>query len=47
MVAVPSQITGNLVKTKLKVAEQYIHVLPMNTRVTVEGVTVVLLDANQ
>lgn len=42
-----SQITGNLVKSKLKVAEQYVHVLPMNTPVTVEGVKVVLLDANQ
>lgn len=41
------QITGNLVKSKLKVAEPYIHVLPMNTQVTVEGVTVVLLEANQ
>lgn len=42
-----SQITGNLVKSKLKVAEQYVHILPMNTQVTVEGVKVVLLDANQ
>lgn len=41
------QITGNLVKSKLKVAEQYVHVLPMNTAVTVEGVKVILLDANQ
>lgn len=41
------QITGNLVKSKLKVAEQYIHILPMNTQVSVEGVSVVLLDANQ
>nr|CBN81447.1 DNA cross-link repair 1A protein [Dicentrarchus labrax] len=41
-----NRITGNLVKTKLKVAEQYIHILPMNTEVTVEGVTVILLEAN-
>lgn len=41
------QITGNLVKSKLKVAEQYVHILPMNTRVTVDGITVILLDANQ
>lgn len=41
------QITGNLVKSKLKVAEQYVHILPMNTQVTVEGVKVILLDANQ
>lgn len=41
-----NRITGNLVKSKLKVAEQYVHILPMNTEVTVEGVRVVLLDAN-
>ncbi|XP_047466068.1 DNA cross-link repair 1A protein [Mugil cephalus] len=41
-----NRITGNLVKSKLKVAEQYVHVLPMNTEVTVDGVRVVLLDAN-
>ncbi|KAM4623958.1 DNA cross-link repair 1A protein [Polymixia lowei] len=41
-----NRITGNLVKSKLKVAEQYVHILPMNTRVTVEGVGVILLDAN-
>lgn len=41
-----NRITGNLVKSKLKVAEQYIHILPMNTQVTVEGVTVTLVDAN-
>lgn len=45
--ASPGQITGNLVKSKLKVAEQYVHILPMNTRVTVDGITVILLDANQ
>ncbi|GLD62915.1 DNA cross-link repair 1A protein [Lates japonicus] len=41
-----NRITGNLVKSKLKVAEQYVHILPMNTPVTVEGVRVILLDAN-
>ncbi|TNN67699.1 DNA cross-link repair 1A protein [Liparis tanakae] len=42
-----NSITGNLVKSKLKVAEQYVHILPMNTQVTVEGTTVTLLEANQ
>ncbi|XP_028288015.1 DNA cross-link repair 1A protein [Parambassis ranga] len=41
-----NRITGNLVKSKLKVAEQYVHILPMNKEVTVEGVRVILLDAN-
>ncbi|KAM9837196.1 DNA cross-link repair 1A protein [Aulostomus maculatus] len=41
-----NRITGNLVKTKLRVAEQYVRILPMNTPVTVEGVQVILLDAN-
>ncbi|XP_042364570.1 DNA cross-link repair 1A protein [Plectropomus leopardus] len=41
-----NKITGNLVKSKLKVSEQYVHILPMNTQVTVEGVKVILLDAN-
>ncbi|XP_019938690.2 DNA cross-link repair 1A protein [Paralichthys olivaceus] len=41
-----NRITGNLVKSKLRVAEQYIHILPMNTQVTVEGVKVILLEAN-
>uniref|UniRef100_A0A8C5HK59 DNA cross-link repair 1A protein n=1 Tax=Gouania willdenowi TaxID=441366 RepID=A0A8C5HK59_GOUWI len=41
-----NSITGNLVKSKLKVADQYVHILPMNTEVTVEGVKVILLDAN-
>lgn len=34
-------------KSKLKVAEQHVHILPMNTRVSVEGAQVTLLDANQ
>ncbi|XP_038136498.1 DNA cross-link repair 1A protein [Cyprinodon tularosa] len=41
-----NKITGNLVKSKLRVADQYIHILPMNTEVNVEGVRVILLDAN-
>lgn len=41
------QITGNLLKKKLRVQEQYIHQLPMDTECVVDGVKVVLLDANQ
>ncbi|KAI7796624.1 DNA cross-link repair 1A protein [Triplophysa rosa] len=41
-----NKITGNLVKSKLKVDEQYVHVLPVNTQCTVQGVKVTLLDAN-
>lgn len=41
-----NKVTGNLVKTKLKVDEQYVHVLPMNTVCIVQGVKVTLLDAN-
>ncbi|XP_006831434.1 PREDICTED: DNA cross-link repair 1A protein [Chrysochloris asiatica] len=41
-----SEITGNLVKSKLHVQEQYIHPLPMDTECPVNGVRVVLLDAN-
>ncbi|KAJ0060298.1 hypothetical protein NL108_010083, partial [Boleophthalmus pectinirostris] len=41
-----NKITGNLVKSKLRVPEQYVHILPMNTEVTVEGVKVIMLDAN-
>ncbi|XP_058649009.1 DNA cross-link repair 1A protein isoform X2 [Onychostoma macrolepis] len=41
-----NKITGNLVKSKLKVAEQYVHILPMNTECVVQGVKVTLLDAN-
>lgn len=41
-----NRITGNLVKSKLKVAERYVHILPMNTEVTVEDVRVILVDAN-
>ncbi|RVE59484.1 hypothetical protein OJAV_G00188920 [Oryzias javanicus] len=41
-----NKITGNLVKSKLRVSEEYVHILPMNTEVIVEGVRVRLLDAN-
>ncbi|XP_026770827.3 DNA cross-link repair 1A protein [Pangasianodon hypophthalmus] len=41
-----NKITGNLVKSKLHVDEQYIHTLPMNEECVVDGVKVILLDAN-
>ncbi|KAL1788868.1 DNA cross-link repair 1A protein [Sigmodon hispidus] len=41
-----SEITGNLLKQKLRVQNQYIHQLPMDTECIVDGVKVVLLDAN-
>ncbi|KAM9282043.1 DNA cross-link repair 1A protein [Cariama cristata] len=41
-----NKITGNLVKSKLRVKEQYVHVLPMDTECLVNGIKVVLLDAN-
>ncbi|XP_010006224.1 PREDICTED: DNA cross-link repair 1A protein [Chaetura pelagica] len=41
-----NKITGNLVKSKLRVQEQYIHVLPMDTECVVDGIKVLLLDAN-
>ncbi|NXG65735.1 DCR1A protein, partial [Hemiprocne comata] len=41
-----NKITGNLVKSKLRVQEQYIHVLPMDTECIVDGIKVLLLDAN-
>uniref|UniRef100_A0A1A7XS70 DNA cross-link repair 1A protein n=2 Tax=Iconisemion striatum TaxID=60296 RepID=A0A1A7XS70_9TELE len=41
-----NKITGNLVKSKLRVAERYVHILPMNSEVNVDGVRVILLDAN-
>ncbi|XP_045438081.1 DNA cross-link repair 1A protein isoform X2 [Pipistrellus kuhlii] len=41
-----SEITGNLLKNKLHVEEQYIHPLPMDTECIVNGVKVVLMDAN-
>ncbi|XP_028586054.2 DNA cross-link repair 1A protein [Podarcis muralis] len=41
-----NKITGNLVKSKLRVEEHYIHVLPMNSECIIDGIKVVLLDAN-
>ena len=41
------QITGNLVRQQLKVSEEYIHTLDMNMPHVIEGVEVILLDANQ
>ncbi|NXO79017.1 DCR1A protein, partial [Sitta europaea] len=41
-----NKITGNLVKSKLRVQEQYVHVLPMDTPCVVSGIKVLLLDAN-
>lgn len=41
------QVTGNLVKSKLRVQEQYVHVLPMDTQCVINGIKVLLLDANQ
>ncbi|XP_074882540.1 DNA cross-link repair 1A protein isoform X1 [Buteo buteo] len=41
-----NKITGNLVKSKLGVKEQYIHMLPMDTECVVNGIKVMLLDAN-
>ncbi|XP_042545528.1 DNA cross-link repair 1A protein [Dipodomys spectabilis] len=41
-----SEVTGNLLKNKLHVQEQYIHPLPMDTECTVSGIKVVLFDAN-
>ncbi|NWY64123.1 DCR1A protein, partial [Erithacus rubecula] len=41
-----NKITGNLVKSKLRVQEQFVHVLPMDTQCVVNGIKVMLLDAN-
>ncbi|RMC11377.1 hypothetical protein DUI87_11496 [Hirundo rustica rustica] len=41
-----NKVTGNLVKSKLRVQEQYVHVLPMDTQCVVNGIKVLLLDAN-
>ncbi|CAL8281803.1 unnamed protein product [Merluccius merluccius] len=41
-----NKITGNLVRSKLKVEERYLHILPMNTRVMVDGAEVILMEAN-
>ncbi|NXT97369.1 DCR1A protein, partial [Buphagus erythrorhynchus] len=41
-----NKITGNLVKSKLRVQEQFVHILPMDTQCVVNGIKVLLLDAN-
>ncbi|XP_008569249.1 PREDICTED: DNA cross-link repair 1A protein isoform X1 [Galeopterus variegatus] len=41
-----SEITGNLLKNKLHVQGKYVHPLPIDTECIVNGVKVVLLDAN-
>ncbi|NWH29629.1 DCR1A protein, partial [Chloropsis hardwickii] len=41
-----NKITGNLVKSKLRVQEQFVHVLPMDAPCVVDGIKVLLLDAN-
>lgn len=41
-----SKITGNLVQNKLRVEKEFINCLPMYTECMVNGVKVVLLDAN-
>ncbi|XP_056384959.1 DNA cross-link repair 1A protein isoform X2 [Hyla sarda] len=41
-----SKITGNLVQNKLRVEKEFINCLPMYTECLVNGVRVVLLDAN-
>ncbi|NWW36804.1 DCR1A protein, partial [Panurus biarmicus] len=41
-----NKVTGNLVKSKLRVQEQFVHVLPMDTQCVVNGIKVLLLDAN-
>ncbi|XP_077594876.1 DNA cross-link repair 1A protein isoform X1 [Stigmatopora nigra] len=41
-----NELTAKLVKSKLKVDERFVHQLPMNIKVSVDGTQVVLLDAN-
>ncbi|XP_069467965.1 DNA cross-link repair 1A protein [Ambystoma mexicanum] len=41
-----SKITGNLVRSKLRVEDQFINTLPMDTECFVDGIKVVLLEAN-
>ncbi|XP_005387865.1 PREDICTED: DNA cross-link repair 1A protein [Chinchilla lanigera] len=41
-----SEVTASLLKSKLHVQEQYIHPLPMDTECIINGVRVILLDAN-
>ncbi|KAM6442899.1 DNA cross-link repair 1A protein isoform 1-T2 [Liasis olivaceus] len=41
-----NKVTGNLVTNKLGVREQYVHILPMDRECIINGIKVVLLDAN-
>uniref|UniRef100_A0A8C6XCT0 DNA cross-link repair 1A protein n=1 Tax=Naja naja TaxID=35670 RepID=A0A8C6XCT0_NAJNA len=41
-----NKITGNLVKNKLGVQEQYVHILPMDRECIIDNIKVVLVDAN-
>ncbi|XP_046548367.1 DNA cross-link repair 1A protein-like [Haliotis rubra] len=41
-----SKVTGNLVRTKIKVDPRYIHTLPLNQPCDVEGVELTLMEAN-
>ncbi|KAK4057979.1 DNA cross-link repair protein PSO2/SNM1 [Microbotryomycetes sp. JL221] len=41
-----SVTTANLIKLKLKVKDEWIHPLPMNQTVNVQGIDVTLIDAN-
>ncbi|KAF0873997.1 DNA cross-link repair 1A protein [Crocuta crocuta] len=41
-----SEITGNLLRSKLHMQKQYVHPLPMDTECIVNDIKVVLLDAN-
>ncbi|XP_066278327.1 uncharacterized protein [Branchiostoma lanceolatum] len=41
-----SKVTCNLVKKKIRVADRYLHPLPLDTPCDVEGVKVTLLEAN-
>ncbi|KAI8490767.1 DNA cross-link repair 1A protein [Branchiostoma belcheri] len=41
-----SKVTCNLVKKKIRVADRYLHPLPLGTPCNVEGVQVTLLEAN-
>lgn len=46
-VAVYSQITGNLIKSRMNIKPDIVHCLPMNVPCKVEDTEVTLLDANQ
>ncbi|XP_062515435.1 DNA cross-link repair 1A protein-like isoform X2 [Corticium candelabrum] len=41
-----SSPTANFVRTRLRVSTNYIHALPLNKPLTIEGITVCLFDAN-